>query len=142
MGSIFFAEVEDEMIGDHGHVLGGAVGDEIDRFDTTKGSPHHAEVLASSTGLGREYQLVIEDQVLALPDQDGPGRPELVRADMVYFPIAGGGAVFSVGSITYSGAMAWNDFDNAAARVATNVLRAFAFRQSLDGQDSQKQANS
>jgi N,N-dimethylformamidase len=45
---------------------------------------------------------------------------------MVYFPIEGGGAVFSVGSITFSGAMAWNDFDNAAARVATNVLRTFA----------------
>ena len=125
-GSIFFAGVDDEIIGDRGHVLGGAVGDEIDRFDRTLGSPDHAEVLASSTGVGREYQLVIEDQILALPDQDGVGRPDLVRADMVYFPIEGGGAVFSVGSITYSGAMAWNDFDNAAARVATNVLRSFS----------------
>jgi N,N-dimethylformamidase len=125
-GSIFFAGVDDEIIGDRGHILGGAVGDEIDRFDKTLGSPGHAEVLASSTGIGREYQLVIEDQILALPDQDGIGRPDLVRADMVYFPIEGGGAVFSVGSITYSGAMAWNDFDNAAARVATNVLRSFA----------------
>jgi N,N-dimethylformamidase len=114
------------MISDRGHILGGAVGDEIDRFDRTLGSPDHAEVLASSTGVGREYQLVIEDQILALPDQDGVGRPDMVRADMVYFPIEGGGAVFSVGSITYSGAMAWNDFDNAAARVATNVLRSFA----------------
>jgi N,N-dimethylformamidase len=125
-GSIFFAGVDDEIIGDRGHILGGAVGDEIDRFDRTLGSPDHAEVLASSTGVGREYQLVIEDQILALPDQDGVGRPDLVRADMVYFPIEGGGAVFSVGSITYSGAMAWNDFDNASARVATNVLRTFA----------------
>jgi N,N-dimethylformamidase len=125
-GSVFFAGVDDEIIGDRGHILGGAVGDEIDRFDATLGSPSQAEVLASSTGLGREYQLVIEDQVMSLPDQDGVGRPDLVRADMVYFPIAGGGAVFSVGSITYSGAMAWNDFDNHAARVATNVLRAFA----------------
>jgi N,N-dimethylformamidase len=125
-GSVFFAGVPDEIIGDRGHILGGAVGDEIDRFDVTLGSPNHAEVLASSTGLGREYQLVIEDQVMSMPDQDGLGRPDLVRADMVYFPIEGGGAVFSVGSITYSGAMAWNDFDNAAARVATNVLRSFA----------------
>ncbi len=136
VGDIFFAGVEDEIIGDRGHVLGGAVGDEIDRFDLALGSPDHAEVLASSTGVGREYQLVIEDQILALPDQDGAGRPDLVRADMVYFPIEGGGAVFSVGSVTYAGAMAWNDFDNAAARVATNVLRTFASKACLDSSDT------
>jgi N,N-dimethylformamidase len=125
-GSVFFAGVEDEVIGDHGHVLGGAVADEIDRFDLALGSPAHAEILASSTGVGREYQVVLEDMNITLPEQDGIGRPDLVRADMVYFPIKGGGGVFSVGSIAYAGAMAWNDFDNAAARVATNVLRAFA----------------
>ncbi len=125
-GSEFFKGVQEEIIGENGHVLGGAVGDEIDRFDTSLGSPAHAEVLATSISLGREYQLVVEDQCVAMPDQDGVGRPDLVHADMVYFPIEGGGAVFSVGSVTYAGAMAWNNFDNAAARVTTNVLRAFA----------------
>ena len=67
----------------------------------SNGSPEHAYVLATSTELGNEYQLVIEDLTLSLPDQGGAQRPDKVRADMVLFPIDGGGCVFSVGSITY-----------------------------------------
>jgi N,N-dimethylformamidase len=102
------------------------VGDEVDRFDISLGSPAHAEVLATSTPLGPQYQLVIEDQTLTMPAQDGVGRPDKVRADIVYFPIEGKGAVFSVGSIVYAGAMAWNNFDNDLARLTTNVVGCFA----------------
>jgi len=44
---------------------------------------------------------------------------------MVYLPIAGGGEVFSVGSIGFVGAMAWNDFNNSTARLLDNVLAEF-----------------
>jgi N,N-dimethylformamidase len=53
----------------------------------------------------------------------------MVRADMVLFPIDGGGWVFSVGSITYGGALAWNGCDNGLSRVTANVLSAFASRE-------------
>lgn len=122
----FFEGVGEEVVGDAGFVLGGAVGDEVDRFDVALGSPEHACVLATSTGLGNAYQLVIEDMTLSLPEQGGAQRPDKVCADMVIFPIDGGGAVFSVGSITYAGALAWNGCDNGLARLTANVLRAFA----------------
>lgn len=124
----FFAGVGEEIVGNYGYVLGGAVGDEVDRFDIALGSPEHAYVLGTSTGLGNEYQLVIEDMTLSLPAQGGAERPDVVRADMVLFPIDGGGWVFSVGSITYGGALAWNGCDNGLSRLTANVLSAFASR--------------
>src|SRR5882724_1704111 len=120
-----FDGVSEMIVGDYGHVLGGAVGDEVDRFDIALGSPEHAYLLGTSTGLGNEYQLVIEDLTLSLPDQGGAQRPDMVRADMVLFPIDGGGWVFSVGSITYGGALAWNGCDNDLSRLTENVLVAF-----------------
>ncbi len=125
-GARFFAGIEGEIFGDQGHILGGAVADEIDRFDLNYGSPAHAEVLATSTALGREYQLVIEDTTLTAPNQDGVDRPDMVRSDIVYFRTGGGGEVFSAGSIAYVGAIAWNDFDNPVQQLTTNVLRDFA----------------
>lgn len=122
----FFEGIGSEVIGDQGYVLGGAVGDEIDRYDQALGSPEHAFVLATSTGLGNEYQVVIEDMTLMLPDLGGRQRPDMVRADMVLFPIDGGGAVFSVGSIAYGGALAWNGCENDLSRMTANVLKAFA----------------
>lgn len=121
-GAAFFHGVNEDVVGDFGHVLGGAAGDEIDRFDIGIGSPAHAILLASSDPVGREYVLVIEEQILGLPDRGGDFLPDKVRGDIVYFPIVGGGAVFSVGSITCVGSMAWNDFDNNMARMVTNAL--------------------
>ncbi|WP_158810771.1 N,N-dimethylformamidase beta subunit family domain-containing protein [Beijerinckia sp. L45] len=126
MATRFFDGVETDVVGDYGHVLGGAVGDEVDRYDIALGSPVDALVLATSTGLGNEYQLVIEDLTLSLPHQGGAQRPEVIRADIVLFARMGGGGVFSVGSITYGGALAWNDCDNALSRLTANVLQAFA----------------
>lgn len=124
-GATFFKGVNEELVGDFGHVLGGAVGDEVDRHDVSLGSPAHAHVLASSTPLGNEYQLVIEEQTLALPDQGGQHKPSQVRSDMIYFTTDNGGAIFSIGSMTFAGALAWNDFNNSIARITTNVLEAF-----------------
>jgi hypothetical protein len=44
---------------------------------------------------------------------------------MVLLQTAGGGKMFSVGSINWYNAMAWNSFDNSAAMVTLNVLRRF-----------------
>lgn len=48
-----------------------------------------------------------------------------VRSDMVIFETAGGGRVFSVGSINWIWTMAWNNYENNVARVTANVLREF-----------------
>jgi N,N-dimethylformamidase len=82
-------------------------------------------ILASATGFPNAYQIATEDTPVVLPDQGGPFRPDRVRADMVYFTIDGGGAVFSVGSICYAGGLAWNNFDNDLSTITTRVLKSF-----------------
>jgi N,N-dimethylformamidase len=116
----------EEVIGDFGLALGGAAGDEIDRFDVRLGSPSHALLLASSAGRHTDYyQVTSEDVPITVPGQGGTESPK-VRADMVFFETPNGGAVFSVGSINWLSSLAWNKFDNNVARVTENVLRRFA----------------
>jgi N,N-dimethylformamidase len=50
----------------------------------------------------------------------------LIRSDMVYFTTARGGAVFSVGSITFCGSLPVNGFDNDISRILDNVIRRFS----------------
>ncbi|MGW9129123.1 N,N-dimethylformamidase beta subunit family domain-containing protein, partial [Paenibacillus chitinolyticus] len=121
---IFEGIGENEVIGDFGLVMGGAVGDEIDRLDFELGTPLHTLWLATSIGVDNRYQLVHEDQLFTSPGQGGEEHP-LVRADMTYFDIKGGGAVFSVGSINWAGSMAWNEYNNNVARISDNVLNRF-----------------
>ena len=50
----------------------------------------------------------------------------LIRSDMVYFETVRGGAVFSVGSITFCGSLPWNNFDNQVSRMVRNVVLRFS----------------
>lgn len=109
------------LFGDYG-VGGGAAGQEIDRYDTRLGSPPHAVVLASATDHS-EQMLRTKEELLATR-MNGPD-PK-IRADMVFFETPAGGAVFSVGSIAWYGALPHDDWDNDVARVTSNVLRRFA----------------
>jgi N,N-dimethylformamidase len=113
-----------EIFGDEGPGLGGAAGDELDRADITLGTPARATVLASSVGHSDKIALVPEeiDHGYAAPP---PGIHPKVKADMVLFGLAGGGAVFSVGSIAWSTAMTHNGGDNDTARITANVLDRF-----------------
>ena len=119
---IFDGIGDDEIIGDFGYAAGGAAGDEIDRYDLKFGTPRHTLWLATSTGFDDNYQFLHDDQLYTSPGQGGCDNP-LVRADMTYFDIHGGGAVFSVGSINWAGSLAWNDYDNNVARISDNVLK-------------------
>jgi N,N-dimethylformamidase len=49
----------------------------------------------------------------------------LIRSDMVYFETAKGGAVFSVGSITFCGSLPWNNFDNQISTLLRNIVKRF-----------------
>jgi len=122
--AFIFEGVDDELIGDFGLLQGGAAGYEIDRFDVDRGSPPHALVLASSEDHSNVYDLMVASIVDVLPNQD-PSRPEPIRADLVFFETHGGGAVFSVGSIAWSGSLGHNDFDNNVAATTWNVLTRF-----------------
>jgi N,N-dimethylformamidase len=120
-----FGGLSDETaFGQDGLLLGGAAGNEVDRADPSRGTPAETVVLATSTGHSDAYQLALEDLAFTAPDQGGTRQP-LVRSDLAITPYATGGAVFSVGAITWLGALASTGYDNDVARLTENVLRRF-----------------
>ncbi len=108
--------------GSFGNQGGGAAGEEIDRWDDTLGSPLHAVILASSEHHKPGMLRVKEEFHMTEPLGNDPE----VRADMVFFEVPGGGAVFSTGSISYAGSLAHNDYDNEIAKITDNVLKRFS----------------
>ena len=102
---------------------GGAAGQELDRYDTRLGSPEHAVMLASATNFGPDMIRTKEEFGGSV---DYPTPDPYVRADIVFFETPAGGAVFSVGSISWFGALARNGFDNDIANMTANVVRRFA----------------
>jgi N,N-dimethylformamidase len=121
-----FDGVEDDRLGDFGLSGGGAAGFELDRADSRLGTPAHTLVLATSEGHNAENFIVVHEEQLGL-FTTWPGVPaaQLICADMVYFETPNGGAVFSVGSITFCGSLAYNHYDNNISRLVHNVLQRF-----------------
>ena len=121
-----FEGVEDEVLGDFGLSGGGAAGFELDRADKRLGTPPHALILATSEAHKPENFVLVHEEMLT-QFNTWPGVPaaELIRADMVYFETSNGGAVFSVGSITFCGSLAHNHYDNNISRIVDNVLTRF-----------------
>jgi hypothetical protein len=50
---------------------------------------------------------------------------DLIRAEMTYRDVPGGGALFAVGSISWTGSLSHKGYENNVARISTNVLRRF-----------------
>jgi hypothetical protein len=94
---IFEGTEKDELIGAFG---GGASGDEIDRYDAALGSPEDAVVLATSETHSDLFGVFNEEIMFPMLETMGPTCAK-VRCDMVIFETAGGGRVFSVGSINW-----------------------------------------
>ena len=103
---------------------GGASADEIDRVDIRYGSPANTIILASSTGHPDTFGLFPEDVGFPMVRTLGT-QTNLVRSDMVYYETCGGGAVFSVGSISWYCALGWNAYENDVAIITENVIRRF-----------------
>jgi N,N-dimethylformamidase len=121
-----FAGVEEPVIGEFGLAMGGAAGDELDRFDPALAGPIDATVLATSAGRHSSYYLVAhETQLLTGRSMSGDVNPD-VRADMTYVAGSESSAVFSVGSINWFGSLSHNGYDNSVSRVTENVIRLFA----------------
>ncbi len=114
----------DERIGDFGIAGNGSAGQEIDRYDRALGSPAHALVVATSENHTDDMMITKEDMPATNYIIGGTENP-LVRADMVFFETAGGGAVFSVGSISWSASLPCHGFRNNVSTITRNVLRRF-----------------
>jgi len=120
--------VKDAVIGDFGLSGGGAAGFELDRADAALGTPPGAVVVASSEGHGPSYVVVPEELLSHLATVSGEKPARLLRADMTYAELPGGGAIFAVGSITFCGSLSHHDYDNNVSRILRNVLDRFRAR--------------
>ncbi len=121
---IFEGVGRDEKLGNFGFRYGGAVGSEIDRLDYELGSPRHTLLLATSEGLGAGALPTPEEFRTMVDGLDGT-QNALVRADMVFFETANGGAVFASGSITYGMSLGYNNYDNNISTITLNVVKRF-----------------
>jgi N,N-dimethylformamidase len=121
---IFNGIATDEVIGDFGLVLGGAGGNEVDRIDFALGTPSNAMRLATTLQLPDQYHLAIEEVLMSDSRQHATANPN-VYGDIVFFSTDGGGAVFSVGSMAWCGALSHKNYDNNVSRITENVIRRF-----------------
>ncbi len=120
-----FDGVDGEVIGDFGFSGGGAAGFELDRADPLLGSPPNTVVLCRSEGHQAHFGVTPEDVLQPRENKMTNAPDPLIRSDMVYFTTARGGAVFSVGSITFCGSLPWNNFDNQVSTLIRNVVTRF-----------------
>ena len=123
--SWIFAGIDDEILGDFGLSGGGAGGFELDRADHHLGSPEHTLILARSEGHDDTFMLVPEEILTHHATRPGEPEKDLIRAEIVYYETPNGGAVFSVGSISYCGSLPHNRFDNNISKLTNNVLSRF-----------------
>ena len=118
--SFVFEDVAlDETIGNFGLAQGTAAGDEIDRCDFALGTPASALRLATAHVAGPYQSLAVEEQT------PSAARRDKLRADMVLIKSPTGGAVFSVGSMTWCGSLSHNRYRNSVSRITENVLVRF-----------------
>ena len=102
----------------------GAAGLELDATNHALSTPPHTLVLASSERHSDLYLMTPEDMNDPAPGLGGT-EAEIIRAEMVFFETPSGGAVFSTGSIAWSGCLSHADYKNDVARITTNVLKRF-----------------
>nr|WP_208647110.1 N,N-dimethylformamidase beta subunit family domain-containing protein [Mesorhizobium kowhaii] len=127
-----FEGIEEDVVGDYGLSGGGAAGYELDCTDPALGTPENAIVLARSEDEPASFLLVPEEYIARRGTIEGdppkkvrPNEPQL-RAEIVYFDKPKGGAVFSVGSITFCGSLWRNGFEGPVSRILENVVRRFS----------------
>ena len=119
-----FSGISDEIIGDFGHLQGGAAGIEIDATDESLGTPQTTIILARSERHSNTYELAGEE-VLTPHGATDAILENRIRSEIVLLFTHRGGAIFSVGSIAYAGSLNWNFFDNNIAKLTENILYKF-----------------
>jgi N,N-dimethylformamidase len=133
---IFEGLQPDELIGNVPslQLRWGAAGYEFDRREFELGSPAHTQLLASSVGMNRTYQPMLDDVLWYAGGRDGkePTDPQVagephrfVRSDLAYLEYPNGGAVFAAGAIAWTSCLSAYGYDNSVSIVTENVLRRF-----------------
>ena len=100
----------------------------MDRADFRLGTPLNTVILARSEGHQAHFVAVPEELLSHINTETGERPADLIRAEVVLFETANGGAVFATGSITWCGSLPMDDYDNDVSRITGNVLRRFATR--------------
>ena len=121
-----FDGIDTGILGDYGLSGGGAAGFELDRADDSLGTPDGTAILARSENPPASHYTVPEEVLAGTLTISGEHVKDLVRAEIVYFEREGGGAVFSVGSITFLGSLWRNGFEGPVSTMLSNVVRRFA----------------
>ena len=122
-----FDGIEEDVLGDYGLSGGGAAGFELDRADPMLGTPDNAVILARSENPLPSFFTVPEEWLSNVISMNGEPIDDLSRGEIVYFDTPSGGAVFSVGSITFCGSL-WRNggFEGPISRLLENVVRRFS----------------
>ncbi len=120
-----FDGIEQDVLGDYGLSGGGAAGFELDRADPMLGTPDNAVILARSEDPLPSFLTVPEELLTNVASINGERVEDLSRGEIVYFDTPSGGAVFSVGSITFCGSLWRNGFEGPISRLLENVMRRF-----------------
>jgi N,N-dimethylformamidase len=120
-----FAGISEDVLGDYGLSGGGAAGFELDRADPLLGTPRNAVILARSENPLPSFLTVPEELLANTTTINGEPVADLARAEIVYFDTASGGAVFSVGSITFCGSLWRGGFAGPISQLLENVVRHF-----------------
>ncbi len=115
-----------ETFGETGLSGGGAAGFELDRADWRLGTPRNAVILARSAVPPAHVVTVPEELLSHIATVTGESPEALKRAEIVHFETPKGGAVLSVGSITFCGSL-WGGraFEGGVSRLLENVVRRF-----------------
>ena len=121
-----FDGIEEDVLGDYGLSGGAAAGFELDRADPALGTPDGAVILARSEGRLESFTTVPEELLTVTISVNGEKVEDLSRGEIVYFDTPGGGAVFSVGSITFCGSLWRKGFEGPISRLLENVVRRFS----------------
>lgn len=121
---------------------GGAAGLEIDRADISLGTPAHALRVAVADKFPASYKRVGEEALHSHSAVTGLNDPK-VKADVIFYELPGGGAVFTTGSIAWAGALPPDGYNNSVAIITKNVIERFVSPQpfappALIGVDSAK----
>lgn len=121
-----FEGVDGDVLGDYGLSGGGAAGYELDRASVPLGSPENIRVLARSGRPSPAFVPAHEEMLGRRITATGETPEDLIRAEITYFDTQWGGAVFSVGSITFCGSLWQDGFNGPVSQVVENVVRRFS----------------
>jgi len=125
-GGSLLRDITGPVFGDYGLSGGGAAGFELDSTEASDGTPAGVTVLARSEGHSAAFGPALDALLSHTMTRARNAPATLIRSEIVYYETGYGGGVFSVGSITFCGALSHNDYRNDVSTLLRNVLIHFS----------------